>query len=275
MTRLQIDSLGAFFSPLQEGDETPEFLRWAIGYGCGPRDAYEGDDLDLLFRQLRPLAAAGLAIAEGRVVGGACIAHSCDESRYQFDLIEVLSFYGAAGPEEVPCRRCPLQEEMSPFPQCLGWVTLEGVRETLLEAIEAAASELGDGAACLPATTPRWYGLWAESPLTGKRLAAAAAILEAALKRLPSPASSLEELIRAMRRAEAQNLPIYAALTPPGVIRGGRWLLPGHCGYCGVVRAPRQRVCKVCRRMDRWRSGEKRRIIGIRPYRRSGGEGAI
>lgn len=264
MATLHLDSPGAFFPPLQDGDETPEFVRWAIDYQCGPRETHRGDALEALFRQLRPLAALGEAHAERRIHSGGQAIATYTAAQYEFDVAEILNFYGAASLSEVPCLACPANGAGAHFPNCLGILSRGPHLEPFISALEL---QLAAAPPAIPTTSPRWYGVWAESPLHGERLEASAELVEAALARLATTPTAISRLLEAMRTASRLQLQLHVQLQPPGVIDQGRWLLPAHCGHCGGPRAPRQRVCKICRQEKAWKSAEKRHLIGIRPYR--------
>jgi hypothetical protein len=264
MSTLHLDSPGAFFPPLHEGDQTPEFIRWAIDYHCLPREAQRGDDLEQLFRQLRPLAALGDAFREDRVSADLRATAATNNSRYEFSVREILNFYGASEFKEVTCLNCPTNASSENFPQCIGIISRGPAIE---EFVDALNRELESASAPIPDTTPRWYGFWAESPLHGERLQAQAQLLDSVLQPCVNAPKSLVAFQRGLRTAIALSVPVHVQLHPLGIVRAGRWEIPAHCGYCSALRKPRQRVCKICRREKDWKSAEKRRLIGIRPYR--------
>jgi hypothetical protein len=264
MARLCFESPGAFFPPLQEGDETPEFVRWAMEYACRPREQHVGNNLESLFRQLRPLAALGDAQRESRLTQNHR-AFACDRTlSYEFDATEILSFYGASALTEVPCLTCPANASSERFPNCIGIISRSNSIEPFIDALASEAELLST---LIPVTSPRWYGFWVDSPLQGERLRNSASLVDsilAGLKVIPMPLAALQS---AMHTACERKAPFHVQLNPPGAVRDGRWEIPAHCGYCGGLRAPRQRVCKICHREKAWKSAEKRHLIGIRPYR--------
>lgn len=264
MATLHLDSPGAFFPPLQDGDQTPEFIRWAIDYECPPRETHQGDDLEILFRQLRPLAALGEAQAEGRITSNTRAQASANDVQYEFYVAEILNFYGAASLTEVSCLACPANGAGNHFPNCIGILSRGPHLEPFISALDLA---LVNAPPLIPVTAFRWYGFWAQSPLQGDRLLASANLVDAALSTLAAKPSEIIRLLEAMRTASQLKQHLYVQLQPPGVIEQGRWLIPAHCGHCGAIRAPRQRVCKICRNEKAWKSAEKRHLIGIRPYR--------
>lgn len=267
MATLHLDSPGAFFPPLKDGDQTPEFVRWAIDYECPPRESHRGDDLEVVFRQLRPLAALGEAHAEGRINSSGQAIATLNEVQYEFDAAEILNFYGAASPDEVPCLSCPANGVAHHYPSCIGILSRGPHLEPFISALERELETNLTARASIPTTSPRWYGFWSESQLHGERLKASAQLIEAALARLGTTPSPINRLLKAMRTASNREWRLHVQLLPPGVIDQGRWLIPPYCGHCGAIRAPRQRVCKICRHEKSWKSEEKRHLIGIRPYR--------
>lgn len=263
MARLYLESPGAFFPPLREGDETPEFLRWAIEYRCPPREQYLGDDLEGLFRQLRPLAAVGETHGSENLDSEQAIT-STDQDQYEFDAAEVLAFYSVAGLKDVPCWNCPANGEAARFPKCIGIFSRSEGSDEFVVALER---ELVATKPHIPRTTPKWYGIWADSPLRGERLQLTANIIESATHQLTAEFRPATDLLLGLKTAGKLNASLHTQLLPSGLIRDGRWELPAHCGYCGGVRAARQRICKICKHDDRWKSPEKRHPMGIRPYR--------
>ncbi len=266
MARFHLESPGDFFTPLAEGDETPEFLRWAIDYQCGPREQHRGDDLELVLRQLRPLAAVGEAFANGNLVGEKAIAHSA-RGIYEFDFAEVLAYYGVVDPRGVACWSCPANGEATTFPKCIGIFSRSESSNDFMAALEAELESPNWKNALIPVTSPRWYGIWADSPLGGERLEITTAIFEAALHKLTATSRPAADLLHALQTACKLNASVHTQLLPAGAIRNRRWELPAHCGYCSGVRAIRQRACSICGHTNRWKNMEKRFPIGIRPYR--------
>lgn len=264
MATLYLDSPGAFFPPLQEGDETPEFIRWAIDYQCSPREQHRGDQLEGLFRQLRPLAALGDAQAEGRIDSRMRAVALCDATRYEFDAKEILSFYGANEFSEVACLACPANGQTRHFPSCIGIISLGATTKPFFAAIETALTSPPEN---VPVTKPRWYGLWTNSPIEGERLKFQTQIVADILPKLDAQPHSLVALLHGMQTAVELHRPFHVELHPLGFVTNGRWETLAHCGFCGDLRAPRQRVCERCRREDAWKSHEKRHLLGIRPYR--------
>lgn len=264
MARLSWESAGAFFPPLREGDETPEFVRWAIEYACGPREQHLGGDLESLFRQLRPLAALGEGQRENRLTPAHRVIARDGELNYEFDGMEILSFYGASALDEVPCWNCPANAPSEHFPNCLGIISRSSSIEPFIDALGSAIKE---SQGHIPRTSPPWYGFWAESPMQGQRLRQSASIIDSVLAQGVTTAKPLLGLQSALHAAFQQRAAFHVQLHPPGVVRDGRWEIPPHCGYCGGLREPRQRVCKICRREKEWQSAERRHLLGIRPYR--------
>jgi hypothetical protein len=268
MTLLDLQSPGDFFPPLQDGDETPEFLRWAIGYECGIREQFCGDELEDLHRHLRPLAAASEAIR--RTDGSHCervyVRHQNEE--YELNSQEVLSFYGASDLQDVACLNCPANSLASTLVNCIGIVARLQSCDAFTEAIEARVDAIPDALLLIPRTTPAWYGLWARSPIFGHRLRVTSQLVSSALLQVPEPTRPLRELARAMQSALTLNVPLHVRIQPPGIVAKRRWHIPAHCGFCGGARQPKLPTCRICGSTNQWQSGEKRHLIGIRPYRR-------
>jgi uncharacterized Zn finger protein (UPF0148 family) len=123
-------------------------------------------------------------------------------------------------------------------------------------------------AAHFPATTPIWYGLWAQSPLTPGAVRLLRMVLGELVQEMAKAASggkspghsaterqALADFLRAMEIAEERDLRLYVALVPPGHVDFGRETTFAHCPFC-KAEAPVKRwmrkyppgeiVCPVC-----------------------------
>lgn len=269
MAQFHLETLGAFFSPLAEGDETPEFIRWAIEYSCKPRECFDGSDVEQLLRQLRPLAAVGEAWASNALIEGHLARAGDGLHVFEFDALDVLAYYGLKCVSEVPCRSCPANGEQACFPNCIGIMarSRNGAIDHFVTAIEQALKSTSSSYNLVPATNTSWYGLWAGGSLRGRRLVLTRDLVDEAVCRLDGTTRAITNLQMGLKVACELEAIFHVQTLPPGVIRGGRWELPAHCGYCGGVRLNLQRICNICGHTDYWKSPEKRHPLGIRPYR--------
>lgn len=267
MARFHLEMLGQFFPPLAEGDETPEFIRWAVKYSCTPREHFNGEDVEQLHRQLRPLAAVGEAWAANALVEERFARTGDGHQDYEFDATKVLPYYGASKASEVPCLNCPANGLNASFPKCVGVVSRNGAIEQLIQKIEPLLKSTPSSHHLIPATNTRWYGIWAGGPLFGKRLVLTSSLVDEAVCLLDCQTRAMLDLQLGLRLARELNVAFHVQPLPAGVIRRGRWEIPPYCGFCGGVRINLQRHCKTCGHAGHWKSPEKRHPIGIRPYR--------
>ena len=241
---------------------TPPFLAWSLEYRCAIRGLEDGTDPERTERQLRAARAFSNARREGRVFGDMAL----DPPR-GFRIAEALSIYGGQDELVAACRNCPCnalaQHGPSILAGCFGLESLEaGTSVSFAAAAEQAIGALSLGeelTSFFPATTPRWYGLWIDSPLTGERLAV--------IERLVA-ALGLADLPLACSTAQAVHAALHVRLYPRGLVENGWWMLVPHCPRCKADwKDAADRRCGACGYAGRPAADKKRRARGSRPYR--------
>ncbi|MCI0360355.1 MAG: hypothetical protein L0211_17910 [Planctomycetaceae bacterium] len=258
---------------------TPEFLLWSLEYRCPLRALEDGSDPERTERQLRASRAVSDARHEGRVFEGIAV-----DPPNGFRIDDALAIYGGEEAARRACSDCPanaLAGDDHPLfrggpaqtsPQlagCYGLVRLPDEPARVHLAIEQGIAkaygsnpweDLGS------ATTPRWYGLWLDSPLDSEHLLvrynvlAAAPIDDAACRR------GIADLLVALNVAFNAGLRLHVRLYPPGRVEGTSWRLVPHCPRCQGPWTASGNRCAVCGYVGHPAPDKKRRARGTRPY---------
>jgi hypothetical protein len=244
--------------------ETPEFLVWAIEYRCPVRGFQDGSDPERTERQLRAARAVSDARRDGRVFEGLCV-----DPPNAFRIDEALKIYGGVQAVEIACHDCPANALASELPSslagCYGIVPLPHDPRPVHEAVDQGF-ELA-GARQEPATQPRWYGLWLNSPLWAELLLDTFQILDAAQISDPACRAAIGELKLALNVAFNENCRVHVRLFPPGRVEGTAWKLAPHCPRCMAAwSGPARQPCRVCGQADHPAPEQKRLARGQRPY---------
>ena len=121
-------------------------------------------------------------------------------------------------------------------------------------------------------TRPRWYGLWASSPLSPVQLE----LLEVLLERLVADdlpglaprhdVAGLDDLRAAIVVARRENVPLHVQYGPRGEVFERTWFVAAHCGRCRAAREPQSRRCGVCGQPGPAEPARRRQAKGTRPY---------
>jgi hypothetical protein len=245
---------------------TPEFLTWAIEFGCPVRGFQDGSDPERTERQLRVARAVSDAEREGRVFDGVAV-----KGDHGFRLEEALEVYGGRAAVEAACPACPanvLATDASPnWVGCYGLVERPSRSEWFDRAVDQALSGQAGAAKWIPRTTPAWYGLWMGSPLAAERALFVARVLELMEEEERKLAKGLDELGVALLAASERGLVVHVAVYPQGSVEAGWFLLAPHCPRCKVTwLARKKQMCSACGYEGSPAPLRKRRARGRRPY---------
>jgi hypothetical protein len=246
--------------------KTPEFLVWALGYSCPVRGFQDGSDPERTERQLRAARAVGDARREGREFEGFCL-----DPPNGFRIADALAIYGGLDAVEKACSICPANIRNHDGPGalagCFGQVIVYRL-DSFFEAVDVAVEAMAGVDPLFPVTTPRWYGLWIDSPVRGTRAERTALILESVHEELREAIPGLNGLISAIRRASNDGLAIHVLAYPESSseVRGW-WVVASHCPRCKITWSTEaRRVCPSCGYEGRGTPFRKRRARGSRPY---------
>jgi hypothetical protein len=232
------------------------------------RGFQNGRDPERTERQLRAARAVSDARREGRIFEGFCL-----DPPYGFRIEEALRLYGGEQAVEQNCRGCPANAlarfDAASLAGCYGLVPLPDDPRPVHEAVERAIAEAvseADFGQLFPRTSPPWYGLWIESPLSSTRAAALARILTGAIGG-GSTIATFGELIAALEFAAETPRPLHVRLYPPGRVLGPWWRLVPHCPRCaGGWSEAAVRKCTICGYAGSPAPDKKRHARGRRPY---------
>jgi hypothetical protein len=249
--------------------DTPEFLVWAIEYACPIRGFQDGSDPERTERQLRAARAVSDARREGRVFEGLCV-----DPPNGFRIDEGLAIYGGQAEVKQACGNCPAnaiqQLNAASLAGCYGIVPLPLDPSSVHTAVERG-TEIAypgiDWSGLFPVTTPRWYGLWLESPLEAEVLLALFLVLEASPIEDRNCRTAVNELLVGINVAFNAGCRLHVALYPRGHVAGPWWRLTPHCPRCKAEWLDaRSQLCCACSYEGHPAPDRKRHARGIRPY---------
>jgi hypothetical protein len=251
---------------------TPPFVRWTLARACALREETDPRDPEAAERQLRPLRAYTDASYAGRVFEGICLApteHLPVEpppDSWGFLASEMLAAYGGEEFVRSQCGACVAnifahRTEVN-FAGCYGLLACDAALGAQLEARIAELS-LADAidASCLP-TAPRWYGLFAQTPLNRDQLA----IFQQLFSSLATCEPAVSQLCSAVAIALVQPVELHLALYPAGEFDRDAWRIVSHCTRCAAAMSPREHRCAVCGLVGKPRPARQRKPRGRRPY---------
>ncbi len=245
--------------------QTPEFLLWALGYSCPLRAEQDGSDPERTERQLRAARAASDAGREGRIFEGLAV-----DPPTAFRLSETLSLYGGESGLRA-CEVCPANlDDGGQWAGCYGRIVIHH-DSNFHAAMDAAFDrQTASGAQGLPRTTPRWYGLWMNGPLTSTRAAAVVGVLRCVDRWDAQTQPEADRLIAALETVIRRSLVLHAAMYPHGHVSSWRWQVASHCPRCKVTWWPQAKQhprCLVCGFEGQPVPKRNRHARGCRPYR--------
>lgn len=290
---------------------TPQFVRWAIWHPCQLRDPDSANLPDITFRQLRGLREFSIGLIEDRVFEGICVHPDATSDRAAnamgFAGHEVLDAHGNEAIVANCCGRCPanaLQEHRPGiWAGCYGWLpgtssfcfetTLKSTntskdvsdsRETgesdfdVVQLLDESIDESNKAAQIddlFMKTSPRWYGIWADSILSGNRINLLLEVFDQIVLRSASaidhPSNMSTDLVSfrdALQRCAKHDLNMHVELIPPGYSDGQTWTLADHCPDCKseMPEGKRQKTCPACGRNGSPHGARKSKVLGLRPY---------
>lgn len=262
---------------------TPEFVRWAIAQSCPLREFENWQSPEQVERRLRPLRTYGEAVEEGREFEGICVSPSASASPGSlgdakgFRSNEVLEAYGGRQFVGELCRGCPVNAlrrvQREPLAGCFGLFEFSGL-VSFHDDLELAANETDlrrSLAAEFPMTTPRWYGLWIESPprpaqleLLGRLFTGLGLVSDLYRERLGP-------FLTAVDIALETSAALHLTLVPRGDYTATQWTLVSHCKRCRAPWPDGSRRCVACGLVGRPEPSKRRKARGERPYWRLAG----
>ncbi len=273
---------------------TPSFLRWAIERKCILRDGVVEDSADgklpvSTFRQLRNIRSLAEGIARDSVVDGFCLHPSASKADHDsargFFVDEVFDVCGSNESLDAACSNCHANANdgsETAWAGCHGWLPVDpswdldetsraAPTETLIDCAEFAVQRLPDGLSVRTLTSPAWYGMWIDGPISGQRLNGIEFVL-ARLVENEACASSrfLPHLLDAVRRCANDGMTLHVDLVPPGHSDGNVWKIDACCANCcGPVESlsgGAERVCSICNQVAGITTSRRAKVLGMRPY---------
>lgn len=261
---------------------TPEFLLWSLRLPCPIRSELSAQHGEPVWRHLRPLQEFSLAQEQNRILEGICVELSADQidlsdpGHKGFRVDELLAYFGGLDFVSQQCSGCPANTAKSLFERalagCAGLLPSDATNPPLPDLFQTSIEEIGLSRQILeafPPTTPRWYGLWCDSPISSSQLELLEQIVQHLIDTEAAESQSSRELLlffKAIRISRTANLPLDVELFPSGNHQEKNWIVASHCPRCKAAMAPTERHCQVCGRTGHCNPARKRRSRGDRPY---------
>jgi hypothetical protein len=243
-------------------------------------------------RQLRSVRCYSEAKLDGRIFEGVALerVENDDSPDVGFLIEEIFQAYGGQheleqclsckgnvveyislqDSKQVPrpgyagCHELLTADDLSPTGNELDEAFDEAFERALAEASEPETSEL------FLTTSPRWYGLWNESPLTEPQLQLLASVFEILKTNRAVPSSRVDAIDAAVKVALKHSIPLRVRPEPAGKIDGNHWTVLAHCSRCLASWQSDWKKCEVCQQENRPIAERVRRAKGNRPYWRLG-----
>ncbi|MFT7638518.1 MAG: hypothetical protein ACI9G1_000242 [Pirellulaceae bacterium] len=252
--------------------ETPPFLHWALEVSCSLRMGKHWSDPAQTERQLRSVRCYAEAKLENRVFEGVALQPVADDEDPASGFLteEVHQAYGGQNELE-RCHGCTANvvEHLGQLSHagCYDLLTFDDLSPTGRELDEAfRAVDAAAMAELFPDTTPRWYGLWHESPLGTRQLNLLAKVFVELKHALPVQSLKLNAFHSAITTALEHSVPLRIRPEPAGRIEGKQWTVLAHCSRCLATWQREWKKCEVCQLPNRPIAERVRRAKGNRPY---------
>jgi hypothetical protein len=266
--------------------DTLQLLQWALARRCQLRTGADWQSPTAAWRQLGGIRTVCSAAAAGRIIDDICVTSITYSGCRDVGPVElpcdgqpVATLIGAADDLAQVRAMCGVCEANVAAPAgaeqlvgCWGSVTLSPQRDGLDRALRRAVRQTAQQAAVrelFPQTSPMWFGLWIESPLTPAQCSVLRTLLTAPSVRdyirslrpgVDVGATSdlqrdVDTFVAALRLSCEQGLPIHVLLPPPGHTDFGIYTTFPHCQRCKAEShlsrwrrqyPDRQVRCRVC-----------------------------
>jgi hypothetical protein len=257
---------------------TPEFVRWSIDFNCSIREPIGSFEPQKTERYLRPLAAIGDCLSNGRVIDEICLVEPAldgDAFRACF-LQEVAEFYGWLEPCRELCGPCPANVQRSSHPNadhrgssclagCFGWLVRN---EDLVRRIESSIADSPSRTwFCEPyhRTDPAWYGLWFADKLEGDSLDRFGTRFDEVLGTGCVP-GDWRRFSQALTQCRGSRGTLSVQFVPAGRVTGTDWWIGPYCPRCRAPQDSHARQCSICGRQGQCHPPIRRKAIGHRPF---------
>lgn len=241
--------------------DTTQNIKWALKRSCPMRHGENWADPDVTFRQLKEVNAYSWALKNDRVLNDVCITLESRGRKHQppelygFLISATFAQFGGTSAVENACQNCEANVQTRPVKNyqlagCAGSFYVFPSDEQLEKIIQENHLEDEFKNSFLQ-TSPKWFGLWTESPLNETQLSC----LHTILSQLSVPEKNeqdVERFIKAIETAIQQGLELHVSMNPRGHLDLGLYTVWSHCPRCRAAIYPPPEnesaivTCRVC-----------------------------
>ena len=225
--------------------DTLQYVSWHLAMTCPLRRGDAVTDIHAAHSATDRLRDINRAIAKDDVYDGdVCVTSVCyfqgKTSPWSgFRMNDVVAPAGGLADAQALCGRCPANVAADPEAEmagCCGWLHFDPNDEELERALHAKLDDDADLNVAFDRafirTTPLWYGLWINSPLSQAQLELLPRILPERLPSDPDRDRGVALLRRACERGLEYRLGLHVKLPPPGHTDLGWCTTFPHCPRC-------------------------------------------
>ncbi len=229
--------------------DTLQSVSWCIEYACPFRQGLAIDDVAAAHGGVGLLTVINVATRNNDVYGDYCVT---GESGYMNTrspwiggrISEIAAPVGSLDEARRICAQCPANALAisGQLAGCCGGLRVKPEDREVDRQIASGISAQGLAMAVAESflkTTPRWYGLWARSPLDGSQTD----LLRRIVPDLGSEKDDVFQFRTACELAIRHGLRLHASMAPPGHTDFGDYTVFPHCPRC--MKATGEQWCKA------------------------------
>jgi hypothetical protein len=246
--------------------DTLQTVVWALERPCSLRNGENWTDPEVTQNQLWRARSYAIGYQERRVFGDICITTTRFGNGIDLELPvggfainNALAPSGGVSGIRAACDACEanvIHDDKRGLVGCHGSVYVAPGSPELEAGIVEAIERTGAGAEMAKAfveTSPRWYGLWINSPISPQSARLLHQVLVAG--GIASVARDGEAFVLGLHAAAEHRLPMHVNFHPPGHLDLGIYTVFPHCPRCKAeAELPRwrgtypreKRQCRVC-----------------------------
>jgi len=217
--------------------DTIHGLYWSLERYCPYRTDQRSQEPRATIEKLALLRSYSYALADGKVIGDACITSwsYCKDwsGPHGYSISEKFASLGGLDAAKATCGSCEANAWRDPSGKlagCCGFLRTGPSTElesSIASAIQRQGLE-GEMDKAFVRTSPRWYGFWIYSPLGRTQCE----LLLKVITHVLDPSDEDRRFWLALKIAAEYGLPLHAAINPHGHTDFGHHTIFPHCPRC-------------------------------------------